>query len=466
MNEVDRLSYKLVALVRDLEGIVDRLQDLRYPSTTSKSLLDLILRLARAVEEEALRRLSSAPKSPKDLAVEMKLAIAALQTMGAHLRFVERATTDKTPAQLVRPLEKLGARMHEKAAFLVRPQWRYNYSILELVSQYQRTFQQFLGVDKTKAACSGGSTFDRLYVIGFPFVDRQNVLLHPLFGHELGHPVEREYFDQEDAAIYHGSIMKACLDYFKAGGAKQTVPLEMLTRASEMSDRIRAMRNRALAELTCDMVLGHLFGPAGLFAMEELAASREIDGIPDSPRYYPPWRFRLRAVAGEISDDWIERFLSSGEFSAVTRETVKGKVAEIRALVAATDDQKKLDATPETKIAYGFVNAVLANVRDFVQSRLESRKFRLDDLLGRTHRRLLDRLDEGIPPDGGAPGKSDARVLFNVAWLRYLTIQAKAPLPPRGEEAAKHFRALEALNRLVLKAFEYCDLWDLWAARS
>ena len=395
--------------------------------------------------------------------------------MGEHLRFVDRATTRQTPWSLIRPLEKLGERIHSGCCFVIRPQWSYNYSIGELVSIYRNAFSTWLPGGRLEEALklSPDDSVKKLYIMGFPYVERLNVLMHTLFGHEIGHPIEKEYFQNENKPQVIGSITQAVLKTRSLPNDIQTLDIFEATQVVQMCDRVYQLRCRALAELTCDLVAVHLFGPAALFAIEELALGREPDRLDskDPRHHYPPWRYRLRTVVSEFAPEWIEQFISESGFDTNVSKSVQDRFTHLRAVVSHNEDVDLLNKDQETKIAYQFVQEALPTVREFVKKRLADCGFLMDDLISSSNAHLLERLNCWVPPDAyineaGEEVVGDIRLILNVGWIRWLHSYSCINGKFDDEEAIKsHLKQVNALERLVLKALEYVDLRSLWEKR-
>ena len=196
--ETKRLITQLIQKVEAINFIVSKQQELIFPSDRPMRLALVISNVATLIKEEITRQYTAGinPSSTEAFDNQIKLAIGAVNKMGEHLRFVDRATTRQTPWSLIRPLEKVGESIHSGCCFVIRPQWSYNYSIGELVPIYRTSFSTWLPKDLLEEALklSPDASVKRLYIMGFPYVERLNVLMHTLFGHEIGHPIEKEYF--------------------------------------------------------------------------------------------------------------------------------------------------------------------------------------------------------------------------------------------------------------------------------
>lgn len=473
--ELQRLLSQLIEKARSIRFFVSKLHELRFPSKNPLRLACLIRDIAQAVEDATIARYQTAKASAEsdDFQDQVKFSISVLRRLNEDLRFIERAATQHTPWSLVRPLENLGERVHPKSYFIIRPQWSYNYSLRERLSVYQEYVEKLLPEKKLNEVLNlvSDGHQENLYVLGFPYMDRLSVLMHTLFGHEIGHPIEKEYFSkQEKVGDFLPSLFESVVKECKVPGDRQKWDLFDLEKVSRMLGVVQELRRRALAEIICDLVNVNLFGPAALFATEEFALSRELDSFEsDPPQYhYPPWRYRLRVILQEFSEEWVTRFLKEGDFKASLSQRFTEKLARIRALTDQNDDKTRLWGDAETRIAYESVEAALPKVRQFAEQRLKEKGLKRDDLIGTTNVHLLDRLESWVPPDAYVDGTGnevvgDMRAVMNVGWLCWISRSDSLP-DKLGDQTVinDYFEKIDALNRLVLKAIEYIDLRSNW----
>jgi hypothetical protein len=74
----------------------------------------------------------------------------------------------------------------------------YNYAILDLAGLYSSIVTNFF--DPTEKVEVFGSIPKKLFVVSFPAVEKENILLHSVFGHEVGHQVAEKYLSIEDTS--------------------------------------------------------------------------------------------------------------------------------------------------------------------------------------------------------------------------------------------------------------------------
>lgn len=475
--QTERLITQLIQKVEAINFIVSKQQELIFPSDRPLRLAYVISKVATLIKEEITKQYTSGINRSSQEAFDnqIKFAIGALHNMGEHLRFVDRATTRQTPWSLIRPLEKVGEAIHSECCFVIRPQWSYNYSIRELVPIYRNWFSAWLPNDLLEEALklSPDDTVKRLYIMGFPYVERLNVLMHTIFGHEIGHPIEKEYFQSEDTPQVIENITQAVLKTRSLPTDIQTLDIFTTGEVVRMCERVVQLRHRALAEVTCDLVAVHLFGPAALFAIEEIALGREPDRFDttDTRSHYPPWRYRLRTVVAEFIPEWVDRFITIGGFDPSVSKTIQDRFTNLRAFTESSEDTDLLSKNQEAKIAYHSLEAALPGVRKFVKERLANCGFNMDDVISSSNAPLLERLNNWVPPDAyinavGEEVVGDVRLILNVGWIRWLHSYSYINAEFDDEAAIRsHLKQVNALERLVLKALEYVDLRSLWGKR-
>jgi hypothetical protein len=176
--ELERLIRQLVRKRQTIHSVVSRLHATSFPSKTPLHLALMIDRLAAALEAKMQAKFSAGPLSVEDFRDEISIAIRLLELLNSELRFVSRAATRLTPWSLIRTVEKIGEKLHAGSRFVIRPQWQYNYSLREQLATYRDVFSQVLEKGELSEALkiSDDQAVDRLYVMGFAFIERLNVL--------------------------------------------------------------------------------------------------------------------------------------------------------------------------------------------------------------------------------------------------------------------------------------------------
>jgi hypothetical protein len=177
-----RLLSELARQARAVKIQVGKLRHSRYPTETPMHLANIVSRLVNALADDLMSRHYDRGESGDLFVVEVQTGLSVVRKLASHLRFVERATTRRTPWSLIEPLERLGRTIHKDSEFIIRPQWIFNYSIADYLGYYKKYFENVLpsGVLTAALTLDGSLSISSLYIVTFPFMERLNALLHTL----------------------------------------------------------------------------------------------------------------------------------------------------------------------------------------------------------------------------------------------------------------------------------------------
>lgn len=469
MEELTTLAVqKLLAL----QGRISQLRLLRFPSDNPTFLIDLFSRITETLIEKVKSRYDESQLYGKadsaerhSLEREIKFSIILAQQIAANLRYIESASVERTPWSCITPLEKLARDLLPDTSIVVRPQWHYNYGVLELVGQYRKKTENFFTREEQDRTYSGLPSY--VYVLSFPSIERKNVLLHVNFGHEVGHPFADKYLAGENG-VYLLEIKAKVIDsdYYK-----QTEDQQLSLFSAKQAESVRSIvngvadvRRRALQEIICDLVSVELFGVAAVFALHEVATfSENFDSI-DERGLYPPWRTRLRLALEAVNWSEWDACLSkvSGAFGWATTVMVaiRNKMTKLQKLVEDDVDQRKIRAEELDKIAYDSVYQALPEVKRFLADELRAYRMNPTESECKNIFRLVERLQNNIPPnevvdDANNVVPMEMRTIFNAGWYFKHTYRTSMYDKTYTDD---YFSALDVMNRLLLRAAEMSDL--------
>lgn len=465
----------ITEVLRQHHGIVaqvEKLEQSRYPTQTPILLAKIIRSLSQKLIDSILVRYETSDQRWEQFCLELQTCLAVLRMLGSHLRFIDRSTTKKTPWSLIGPLERLGRSIHPNAQFIIRPQWIFNYSICDYLDFYRQSFANVLDEEDLRQALTLEGKIDAssLYVITFPYLERLNILLHTLIGHELGHPIEKAFFREADDPQALTKIKEIVISEVKSVVSDPNDLFEVESKIDSMFRKAHKMRERALAEIACDLVCVNIFGPAAIFALEEFAKNEALDvyDFRGNSRFYPPWRFRLRCALSVFPKDWIDGYV---ENIGVREEVKLILVKKWENIIQVVEDQSDIDLLSKdisSKIAYDSVAESLPKLKTYVNQRLAPLGYGLLEATSGVHQSLLERLEHGIPPDAkvdpsGTEEPSDLVSIINTSWIRYLCIVEEGPSAlSEQDKLNEYFVGLDSLWRLTLKAIEYAELRNHW----
>jgi hypothetical protein len=469
---MDHLITAAAEKVHSLKGRIDQLNLLHYPSKNPTLLINLFSRLANllSIKLEDYREQAQQANSKGDgdrirqIKREVNLAVILVKKVASHLRYIEGASVERTPWNFIVPLEKLAQQLLINTKMIVRPQWHYNYGVLEIIEQYSKEVEFLLSEEEQKEMFGGFP--DHFYILSFPGLERSNVLLHVNFGHEIGHPFAEEYLHQENPK-YLLSIQSEVNEYISKTTTAD-LPLFTSDKADELAKiakQVANIRRRALEEIICDLVSVKLFGPAAIFALHEVAVFSESFDTVSRRTLYPPWRTRLRLALEEVKwNDW-QACLSGISTDFPWGKSVELSIGEqiklLQEIVKVDSDQRHIKEDVYTNIAYESAYKALPNIKEYLNNRLSSHAFNISRDVCLDIFKCVERLVNHIPPNEiiGNDGKKitslGLRVILNAGWfyrLTYLTSMFE-----RGG-SERFFGELDILNRLILKATEMIDL--------
>jgi hypothetical protein len=105
-----------------------------------------------------------------------------------RIRFIQRAKTRDIPWSLIANLDELlKNEFGDKCHLLYRPQWNFNYSVIteDINSYLKNILTSFYPEDEDNIEKLFSD--DKIHIFSFPFLEKNNVLLNSVLGHEIGH---------------------------------------------------------------------------------------------------------------------------------------------------------------------------------------------------------------------------------------------------------------------------------------
>ena len=313
------------------------------------------------------------------------------------------------------------------------------------------------------------------HIIAFPALERTNIILHCLLGHELGHLLANRFLTDERRTAFVQSIMTDLEEQSKRDLEKaeqQFGPLfrdqlkdQVLTMWAELAGTIWT---RALQELLSDVVGALLFGPATLFSSWEMGLFQGFDVPPTAGNnFYPPWRLRIRTVAGVCQEATPFFPVPATVFRSADRNEravrVNDRIDYILGIAAGDADIKVIGADPLTRLCYEALPKTIGEATNYFLNDCGLKAMRLSaESLHHALPPLIERLDHWLPPnavedDPLAAVPADIAEIINTAWYVRMSWDQ---LQPGADDARidEWLAQRAALNRLTLKAIEFSDL--------
>lgn len=437
-------------------GLLQRIDELSvsdYPAATPNQIIKFLqdflgvidAEIDKAVSEEMLRFLSQ-----------------ITQGLGMFVQWLDNAHTGQTPRGLVQLLKDMMDGLAPDSRVIACPRADYNYSILDLGQELRGLVEKF--VPYSKQPVFTDHLAKPIKLILFPRIERDNILTHAIFGHELGHPIATEFLNAEVSDAAYAAAQTTIQQQIDAYVATQPNAATMdavqkLDLVTRIFRTVLEIRKRALEELISDAVGIILFGPSAFFAMHEVLWVGNWDSLPKHDGWYPPSRMRLRLALQLLDDLGWPQAIDQMKADAIAGEyalAALGFVSEARTLAGTNPDEQAINGSPVLKIAYDWMRGSFAGAIAFAKQRVDVAAFRaasIADVPG-----LIERLQLGVPPNelGNplAPRSVDYRSALLAAWvfkLRGLSPTLAEPLSAR---------ETERLNQNTMRAVEYIILQD------
>lgn len=447
-DDVEDLRRKADHLVRSLSTHLDALASNEYPTGSPKGFIDFLRSILRGFD----RRL----RDDLDQATAQSLCEFLVQ-LGHHVKFLETASYPRIPWALISPIEKVIARLVPGARVILRSDWEYNYSILRVTEIYRRAFEPMRTYFEDSVFADPAPAWN---IVSLPMIDRANILMHVVLGHEIGHRLAEQFLDGEDRTELQRELGELVDDGKWADpNIEKSGPLFAIRAKRDLYDRILELRTRGLKELISDMVGGRLFGLSLLFGMREFSLDDVLDTPPGRPGYYPPWRYRFRLLVGYfVARRHADALQSVGGRPVVLiiRDAAIKEFESIRQLTLATTDIDEINRNQLTQKAYGSIAKALTRVGGFLDAALQGLEFDLDSM-SRTMPELLSRISLGVPPAEQSGVVVDFRDAI-LAGALYKTARLSIPYDPDPQKGKWSLEDDVTLSRLIHKAIEYTNL--------
>jgi hypothetical protein len=398
--------------------------------------------------------------------------------IGAHVRYIDGARSERLPWSIIPAFQKRIEKLLPGVHILLRPQWKYNYSIDldDLYLVYFRTLSEYQDFVPGKKLDSDvlGKLKSPFYLISFPSLERKNILLHTIIGHEIGHLYAEKYITAEKKNAFSQAVIPEIelivdedFKHIPELGPLFEKPAKESQKVSCLQEVARCWK-RGLEELLADVVGAILFGPAALFSCYESAIQQGLDLEPSADNnYYPPWRMRLREILRVFDTHGVQLLpLNDTIFGSKNKEKT-GRVNQlfdqIRTITTGRDDLDLIDKNKLWGLAYKQItsdlNAGITHLLDDMQ--LKGELVTSDKLYGKLHH-LIERLENNIPPnafenDAYDRQPADMVEIINAAWF-YKVSCTESILKNDQSFNEDSYVWRNRLNNLTLKAIEYSDI--------
>ena len=452
---------------------LDEIEIKKFPSKNPVKLLKIMREICISLKDYTIEKSIYSSKNEDDLK-KLKMILIFMAEMASHIRYIDGASAERIPWSLVQTFQNFSEKIYKDVPIILRPQWTYNFTIKRgLVNGYKLSLSSLLKKERIENIFKNELPND-VYIISFPGFEKSNILIQSILGHELGHPLAKEFLNKEREEDYMTKIRDET--------EKIITKDQAVDKAGETSKNIiaiKTIRNNWLSEIFSDLMAVHLFGLAAILSMYEVAIMfKSMDKIENSSRFYPPWRYRIRKMYQELP--WPELIKKSDEIVKKNNAYKKIQSAiiniknEFQSEIDIKKDEDEINKIPLYKIVCSSVEEILPKANAYIKEELSKRNVEtfLSDKksLLRIYNLCL-RLDHHLPPnaietdDLSNPQIPDMFEIINSGWFYKVAYLNDTGLSS-AEDYDDYLKKTELLNRLVFKAFELRDISSKFKEKS
>lgn len=445
---------KRISLLAD--GLTARFEELEYRDFPNKAPEGVI---------QLFKSILSLVSSQIALADEKTLPL--LHELLSHyqqlLSYLDNSHTEQTPRGIISIIEDLLGRFNPNAQFIASPQSNYNYSIFDIKPYIIEPLRNLLSASDIDSLPSISK--EALQIIMFPRMERDNVLLHAVFGHEVGHLYASEYLENEaKGANFNLEVQNKVLAALSVIPIDPSLPqLAQLKRKAEIQSHLMHLRRRAMEELISDYVGVIMFGPSALFAAYEFFSLYGLDALPSGNEAYPPARYRFRFLMEVLNEEGFIGTINKLQSSAGQNSNFFTKTQElfnkIEQIVASDEDINLLKTNPLIDVAYEWVKESLQRAKGEVKALIPTDLVYLSRTFEEEVPELIERLRLNVPPNELGIYPSIRLPAWQSALISswVYKINEKHFLP---DNSTQEFTTVDhhSINKLCLRAIESISL--------
>ena len=214
------------------------------------------------------------------------------------IRLIQRAKTRDIPWSLISNLDELLKNAFGNECFLVyRPQWHFNYSVItEDINSYLKKALINFFPENTEKIERDLFPNEYIHIFSFPYLEKNNVLLNSVIGHEIGHFFHKSW----EADKYKGKIENehniALRKYYD-----EQFKNDLISPNAYTEEGLKIL-NGLYREIIPDIYGYYLFGPSIIFSLYfDLKIFETKPRLPSNEtKYYPMIKYRIRMLVQHI----------------------------------------------------------------------------------------------------------------------------------------------------------------------
>ena len=432
-----------------------------YPTKGAFDLLFSIKEISNALYEEVIllqQRTLEMNLSREERTSCISLPIWSTQYLHQMLDYVENADLSSTPHGIAAPFYILAQKLEKNTQIILRAQWDYMYSLLDIAVQLRDVISKSLPdyyPDRIR------DFPDWLLVLSYPATHKENGLLHVLQAHEVGHFFDTicnissyilEEIDPERLGLENlvdslakrevGEVLHPDLFYHAA----------LETSRGHIRRRLIQLIKNWVQEIIADAFAIRVAGPAYFFALAEFCLS--VSPLTVSDDDHPSPIFRLNQLIQDINELGYSEILPDD-----IKEHIKNWALFLSEFEVDEEDILEKALSMESP-------GVGNKIREAVNKEVTNKGLNLTpQMLSEELTPLTSLIDALIPPieivDSVKNCTRPVNVfsIFNAGWVCYLTkLDNLAEKFGGGIAEANKIEIVKIINQHILKAIEVNQL--------
>jgi hypothetical protein len=314
---------------------------------------------------------------------------------------------------------------------LFRPQWQFNFSVFtdDLVFYLKKILLIFFPADETEI--NKKFSDKKIHIFSFPFLEKTNVLLNSIIGHEIGHFYHKRWEENgyQKTRDEHNKKLK---EYYEG------ITPDDFFIAYDNTEKGLKILSGMYREIISDIYGYFLFGPSIIFSLYDFSTFETNLTLPSEKNdYYPMTKYRIRILMKYLleRDRGITEILSTGkEFSGY----LKRHIDRINQYLSTEDDLRLFSA--ERSFEKKLFESSLDSIIDDIKKSISGEYLDYGDI-----DRLFGKLEKGIPINELDSVPIDITKILFTGWIYFIKINEKY----EDDEYVLNYRIL---MRLLLKS--------------
>ncbi|HET8774434.1 MAG TPA: dCTP deaminase [Thermoanaerobaculia bacterium] len=469
-----------------LKAELQRFADEEYPAET-KFLRDIFEILLDYVTERITVAKTGPASSAGELHERLHILGGVINELYAKIRYLRASGTVSTPPALqgiVRSLVKDNFQSAGGVLTIVRPQWNYNCKFVSLtldlglllnhrsvlipdgivvkpVATYddpQRFMLTSADVKKMleamrKPAAEGvvrQAIPESISVLSVAGLDRDDVLLYPMIGHEVAHKLSFQTPPGEHQhPTHHSQVAREIVPSDEelrryAAATRRTLPESRVPKAQR---DLRVSIGVCVRELIADLAAVRMLGVGFFLTLEAYLSSmfKWDDPLISADTNYPSMRFRLRVVWDHLKSlDAIKQLIPTAVSPVSVLESVLKRLDErlLEPLPTLLHEARDQNAIADKEFLYALAAHLVIEKLDLVVEKAKELVPTFETGLDNELEERVQALRDRLPPLPSGPNSRAIPPMFTAAWL-YRLEREPFTVDDQGR-----------LNRLVTKGIE------------